>query len=65
MGTSGVFLLRARLEIISGLNPREIDFTGGVSGSPVKSVGGNVGGISASVGELVPGGLQQSYLELN
>jgi len=32
---------------------------------PVKSVGGNVGGISASVGELVPGGLQQSYLELN
>jgi len=29
-----------------------------VPGSPVRSVGGNVGGISVSVGELVPGGLQ-------
>ena len=36
-----------------------------VPGGPVKSVGGNVGGISVSVGELVPGGLQYSYLELN
>ena len=32
---------------------------------PDKSVGGNVGGISVSVGELVPGGLQRSYLEVN
>ena len=29
-----------------------------VSGGPVKSVGGNVGVISVSVGEFVPGGLQ-------
>ena len=29
-----------------------------VSGGPVKSVGGNVGGISVSVGEFVPGVLQ-------
>ena len=29
-----------------------------VPGSPVRRVGGNVGGISVSVGELVPGGLQ-------
>ena len=32
---------------------------------PAKNVGGNVGGISVSVGELVQGGLQKSYLELN
>ena len=43
----------SRLEIVSGLNPRETDFKG-VSGGPVKSVGG----ISDSVGGLVPGGLQ-------
>ena len=36
-----------------------------VRGSPVRSVGGNVGGIPFSVGALVLGGLQQSYLELN
>ena len=54
----------SRLEIVSGLNPRETDLTG-VSGGPVKSAGGNVGGNPVSVKELVPGGLQLSYLELN
>ena len=39
------------------MNPRETDITG-VSGGPVKSVGGNVGGISVSGGEFVPRGLQ-------
>ena len=39
------------------MNPRETDITE-VSGGPIKSVGGNVGGISVSVGGLVPGGLQ-------
>ena len=36
-----------------------------VPGGPIKSVGGNVGGISVSGGELVPGGLQQSDLGTN
>ena len=47
----------SRLEIVSGLNPRETDFKG-VSGGPIKSVGGNVGGISVSGGDFVPCGLQ-------
>ena len=46
------------------MNPRETDITG-VSGGPVKSVGGNVGGISVSGREFVPCRLQQSYLDLN
>ena len=39
-----------------GVRNPEVFFWG--PGGPVKSVGGNVGGISVTVGELVPGGLQ-------
>ena len=39
------------------MNPRETDITG-VSGGPVKSVGGNVGGISVSGGGFVLDGPQ-------
>ena len=53
-----------RLEIVSGLNPRETDFTG-VSRGPMKCVGGSVGGNPDSVGEFVPVRLQWSYLDLN
>ena len=50
------FVWRARLEIVSGPNPREIVFDL-VPGSPTKCVGGCVGGNPVSGREFVPCGL--------
>ena len=50
----------SRLEIVSGLNPREI-VSDVVPGSPTKCVGGYVGGNLVSGGRFVPKGLYQSF----
>ena len=51
----GGWVEKTRVQTSEGGNASGVFF---VPGSPVRSVGGNVGGISVSVGELVPGGLQ-------
>ena len=52
----GGWVEKTRVQTSQGGNASGVFFV--VPGSPVRSVGGNVGGISVSVGELVPGGLQ-------
>ena len=52
----GGWVEKTRVQTSEGGNASGVFFV--VPGSPVRSVGGNVGGISVSVGELVPGGLQ-------
>ena len=52
----GGWVEKTRVQTSEGGNASEVFFV--VPGSLVRSVGGNVGGISVSVGELVPGGLQ-------
>ena len=52
----GGWVEKTRVQTSEGGNASGVFFV--VPGSPVRSVGGNVGGISVSVRELVPGGLQ-------
>ena len=52
----GGWVEKTRVQTSEGGNASGVFFV--VPGSPVRSVGGNVGGISVSVGALVPGGLQ-------
>ena len=52
----GGWVEKTRVQTSEGGNASGVFFV--VPGSPVRSVGGNVGGISVSFGELVPGGLQ-------
>jgi len=54
----------SRLEIVSGLNPREI-VSGVVLGGPTQCVGGCVGGNPVSGGKFVLSGLRWSYWDLN
>ena len=66
-----LLLLTGAYQAEGGMASEREDGTSGVglevtlSGSPVKSVGGNVGGIPVSVAKIYPSALQKLYLQLN